>query len=301
MGVREILAKTIDLEKLVKEKPELFSLNDLHISDKIDLLHYDPKFYYTKLDIENSKPELKVDILGNKRLKALHKNIVITDNEVDSLKADIYNRLLKIDFQKYIKKERFAKLSKSDKAEWFISQPTWYVENMDELPRLTSEKLWMLAASAPKFIDTHISDFSSYSTRSDFWLRMIRYNEKYKEVFLRNTKTLITATDVRAVIWAYPDIVKKLDATIMADSKLTIKQWVLLIGQLRESYKSGKELEGWDFDDSQKETIRLDITADLLMGKATNSKRFSGAVSKVLTKSEEPEENEDQTMVGPAP
>jgi len=274
-----ILSRIIDVSKIIDQHPELLDFTKLSYYEKVELLKINVKTFFKLLDIENADAALKVEILATNKLRTIHTKVVIEENEIESLKNDIYSRLLKIDFKKYVRKERFLKLSKTEQATWFVEAPEWYVENVKEVPQLTSDKLYTLSARHPKFVDIYIKDFSNYCTNDTFWINMIRYDEKFGDIFLANTKTLVNQTEVRRVMYRYPLLVKKLDANIMADSKLTTKQWVLLVEQLKKSFK---ELKDWDFSDEVREAIKLDLTADMLTGKTKTSKRFTGVMKRIL-------------------
>src|SRR5690606_21802795 len=111
-----------------------------------------------------------------------------------------------------------------------------------------------------EMVDKYVTDFSDVATTVGFWRSMIKHDPKYKSIFLRNTKSLITKTDVRGVIRSFPGLIKELDEEIIANSKLTVKEWVLLC----DSISGHKDLEGWEFSDEMKEIFRLDSLADLL-------------------------------------
>lgn len=299
LDVRVILGKALDVETLVRSNPGLFDFSKLDVKDKVELLKADAKFFMDKIDVTAFSPSDKVYVLLNSKNKGLVGLITLTDDELAKVPDNQYGELVRKHFSKFMRKERFPKLLKSDQQEIFLQEPAWVLAHVDKPPRLTSERLRNLAARKPSFVDTYIQDFSGFSTDDSFWISMIKFNDRFKKVFLENTKTLITKTQVRAVVWKYPDIIKMIDEDTLVNSKLTGKEWVLLISTIMEAKED--VFEDWQFPDNIAEMMKLDLMAELLNGKANMSVRFQNAMKGVFKPKDKEEENEDQALVGLTP
>lgn len=298
LSVNQILSKAINLEDLFNRDPSAFNISFLPVKEKIALLKADPKKFQPHIDVTALNPNDKAEVVLRLRNKGIVKQVTFTDEELAKVPLGLYGQLVQKDFS-YIRKDLYGKMLKGDQAEVFLSQPAWVMANADKPPRLTKEKLGQLAYRNPGFIDVYISDFSQYSTGDTFWRKMIEHDEKYKEIFMRNTKTCTTKTEVRAVVWRYPELIKMLDGDILADSKLTCKEWLLFASSVMGSKED--LFKDWEFSDEVRELFRMDLMAELLNGKSTLTKRFQNAMKGVFGKEEEEQENEDTTMVGSTP
>lgn len=289
-GLNSILLQAINLEELVKTNPELFNLDCLDIYEKVELLRADFKFFGSRINVSAFSPSDKAHILLNVENKRIAALVKLSDDELEKMPNNKYGELVKKHFRDYIRKERFPKMLKADQQEVFLNEPEWVIENVDKPPRLTSERLRNLARKKPAFIDSYIADFGEFSTDSDFWIAMILYDKKYQGIFLRNTKKLITKTGVRSVIWSYPELIKLIDGDILADSKLTVKEWVLLINHVMASRE--KVFDGWEFSDDLIEIFKMDLIAEFLNGKSTPSVRFQKAMKGVFNKDKDTEDED---------
>jgi hypothetical protein len=282
-----ILRKAINLENLVKTNPELFDFSKLDIEEKAKLLDGNTKLYMDKIPVAGLSLKDKAFLLLRVKSKAFLKTITLTDEEVQRLLPQQYFEFLKRDFKRYISLDKYENLSKYQQSEIFTMEPEWVIENVKKTPKLTSDKLSEIAHEKPSFIDSHITDYSVFSTSAFFWLSMIKYDKKYEMIFLKNTHTCITKTDVREVCRKNPEIIKKLDKDILADSKLTCKEWVLLTNSIMNNNE--KKFEDWEFSDDLIGIFKLDLMAEMLTGKSKISKRFQSAMKNVFDKEEESE------------
>jgi hypothetical protein len=278
--IENILKQAINLEELVKTNPELFDFSKLDIEDKAKLLDADTKFYMGRIPLGTLSLKDKAYLILRVKSKVFQKTISLTNEEVQKLIPSQYFEFLKQDFKRFIRKERFEDLSKFQQGEIFTMEPEWVIKNIDKVPKLTSDKLYEIACKKPSFIDTNITDFSGFSTSYLFWDRMIKYDKKYQDIFLKNTNTCITKTDVRNVCRTHPEVIKKLDKDILADSKLTCKEWVLLTNSIMN--KNEKKFESWDFSDDLIGIFKLDLMAEMLTGKSKISKKFQSAMKNVF-------------------
>lgn len=286
-----ILKKIIKLDEVVKIHPELFDFSKLDIEDKAKLLDSNTKFYIDKIPVHNLPLRDKAYLLLRVKSKAFQKTVTMTVEEVHKLLPQQYLDFLKRDFKQYITKEKFEGLSRYQQGEIFTMEPEWVIENIEKTPKLTSDKLEEIATKNPAFIDKHIIDYSEFSTSYHFWIKMMKYNKKYEETFLKNTNSCITTADVRNVCRNKPELIKKLDKDILANSKLTCKQWVLLCNEIMGNNE--KLFESWEFSDDLIDIFKLDLMAEMLTGKSKLSKRFQNAVKYIFEK----EEDETETVV----
>jgi hypothetical protein len=278
--MNRILINAINLNKLVKTNPELFNLTILSLSNKIELLKRDPKFYIDRLYKKDPSLGDKVEIVLEVEDLNIQEKFKLTDEDIQNVDDRCYLNLLDLNFSKYIRKEKFKTLPKAHQVDIFLKEPEWALENLDKIPSFSSEKLSTLAHRKPVFVDKFIEDFSQYSTNAFFWQNMIKFNKKYIDVFLANTNTLITKTDVRQVCKCCPEIIKKLNVDIMDKSKLTCKEWILLsssiIGVGHKTFKN------WTFSDDMIDAFKLELTAEMLSGKSKMSKRFQYSMKNVF-------------------
>jgi len=284
MDIEYILGRTIKLREVVKTHPELFDLKKLSVNELANLVRYDQAAFLDVVAPLVTKADDRITVLtllgSSPKLKKARERFALQPHEVDKVSNPYYFNLLKTDFDKYIKKERFEKLSKHDQSTFCLQRPQWFLDNFAILPKLTASNLYMLAQNEPKFVDEQVKDFTDLSTYAGFWDYMIKYNSKYEDIFLANTSTLVTKTDVRMTMRKYPRMVKKLDETIIASSKLTVKEWILLCDEIIRSNKV--IFNKWKFKDELKEIFRLDLTAEILMGKSKVSVRSQNAMDKVI-------------------
>lgn len=276
-NIHGILAKALDLQAVVKKYPELFNLNKLGVYDKCQLLKYDADTYGSKLNFSKFTPGDKLYALTTAP-SAAEKFVVMTDKDINKLGPHEYNDLLELNFTKYIRKEKFEELTRNFQNNIFVKHPEWVIKHISKPPKLTQAALTNLSNAKPKFVDEYVTKISDYTTDSLFWINMIKYNSEYKEIFLDNTKTLVTATDVREVIRAYPSIVKSLTLDHVSTSKLTCKEWVLLIN----SVSANKELKNWNMPKDMAELFKMELTVEMLSGKSKVSKVFQNKMQAVL-------------------
>ncbi len=123
---------------------------------------------------------------------------------------------------------------------------------------------------------------------------MINFNVKYRKIFLENTNSMLNKSEVRAVFWKYPTLIKLIDDKMILNMKLSSKEILLLIDQILK--KKEKMFEDWAFTDELKEALRLDITAELLTGTSKLSKRLTSSLKAVTEEKQEEEENETETV-----
>ncbi len=287
--ITEILVKGINLEALIKDNPELFNLRNFTVHDKIGLLETDPKYFSTLFDVTTFSPGEKVLTLLSLKKTSVTKLIKFSEDELKRLPGYQYGNLIQKDFS-YMRAERFGDINKSDQSEIFLSHPQWVLDNVPTPPKFTSVLLASVAHRSPKFIDDHFEDFANLKTSYLFWNSMIKFDPaKYKILFLKNTKTMTSKTDVRSVFNYHPSLVKELTPDIMLDFKLTGKETVILINRLIKG--KPKVFDNWKMPDDLSEALQLDLTAEMLNGKSKMSTRFQGTMKKVF-KVDNEEDNE---------
>jgi len=284
MDINHLLSKTIDLKSAYKSNPELFDLKKLSIIDYVSLIKYDQATFLDAITPYILKPDDKFKLivnLGNSiKYKKIKDRFALKPEEVSKLSNPFYFELLKSDFNTYINKERFEKLSTYDQSLFCLKKPQWFLDNFAILPKLTVNNLFALAENEPKFVDEQVKDFTDLSTVEGFWDYMIKYNSKYEDIFLKNTKSLSTKTDVRMLMRKHPRLVKKIDENVILNSKLNVKEWILLTDEIIRNNKN--IFKNWEFKDDLKKIFREDLMAEVLMGKSKISKRSQNAMDKVI-------------------
>jgi hypothetical protein len=233
----------------------------------------------------------KFQILNDRTLRKLHKSYELTDDELSNLLDYQYEDLLRQDFTKYIRKNRFLALGKRAQANIYKEHPDWYITEISSTdhPKLTSDTLYSLARNNPTFVVSHIKDFSKLRTDADFWDLMINFNPDYKKIFLENTKSLINKSEVRCVFRMHPSLVKLIDETIISDMKLSTKEILLLVDQIIKG--NAKLFKNWEVSAALKEALRQDVTAELLTGTSKLTKRLTSSLNAV-TKEKQNEDGE---------
>ena len=276
-----ILGKSINIKKLYETNPELFDITKLDIRDKIKLMQIDKK-YVSTLNIDKMSIKDRVAILGN-TANDIRKHITFSDAELLKIpKTDYDNTVLLLNFKKYAIKSRIEKLSNANSLHFFIRNTSWYIDNGVKFPRPSAYDLTNLARSKPALVNQYFTDFTNLSTTFGFWVNMFNYDPKYKSIFINNTKSCLTKSEVRAVIYDCPGIVKLLTPTLMNDSKLTCKEWVLLIHDVTMHGHCDAELKDFNFSDEMKESIKQDLTAEILTGKSTSSKTLNKVLNNMI-------------------
>ena len=290
MSIEDILYRTLDIQSLLYSSPEIFDFKKLTPYYITALLNIDASFFDMVMPVADLSPTGKVEIVVGLEKSKIADKITITDEELKKLGHTSYFSLLGKYFKKYARAELWEKLTREEKGVLFLGNPDWVKTNIAEIPALTGERLSHLSKSKPKFVDSNITDYTNLSTWSIFWINMIKFDEKYKLVFLKNTNSCITKSDVRQVVRRYPDIIKLLDAETLENSKLTCKEWILLFKNLINRFPS--HFEDWKFSPEVVNIINLDLTAEMLTGKSTISPQFTSALNTVINDTAE-EEDED--------
>jgi hypothetical protein len=295
MHLNSILAKTLDLGKLIKKDPSLFDLSKLSTFEKLHLLRTDESFYKNKITLKLSAIE-KYDILTNSVYADYRPYATLSDKELEKLNDYSYQTLIYVD-STYLKKERVEKLSAYYKNVLFLKYPEKIYKLIGYLPKLDSYTLDSLAHTNPKFLDKISPNWQEFTTNANFWRRMIKFNKKYETIFLDNMNRLLNKTELRNVITAYPHLIKSLTDERMKNSKLTYKEWVLLISRTISLKKNEKIFNGWEIPTELEEIIRLELTTEMLTSKSKSSKVFHKAMKSVFEEDEEiPSETEEEEL-----
>lgn len=281
------LCKTIDAKRALAEHPELFDLKSLSIEDKSDILNTDTKFYIDKLDLENASAYEKFYLITHSNKSSVFKKFKLSTDEVSKLSKSQLNFLLVADFRTYINVDTYNNLTRSDKSSLFLKRYDWILENIGHPPDMLSDDLSALTRK-PEIIEKYFTDFSTLTTNYIFWSRMISYNkEKWIDIFLHNTHSMLNKSEVRSVISYYPDIIKKLTVDIISDSKLSSKEWALLINRVMNN--KSKFFKDFKLSDEIIEFFELDLSVSVLMGKS--SKQLKSATKNIMVANQESTED----------
>ena len=184
-------------------------------------------------------------------------------------------------FDDCISVDLYNKLDKQNKIEIFLYNPSWVLTNIKIIPKLSSKQLNDISVRKPKIIEQYITDFTKLSTRYSFWCNMIRYDSKYKEIFLKNIKYCTNKTEARHVIYEYPELITMLNENIINNSKLTCKEWLATIKFVMDNDKDDT-FKDWKFSDNMIEIFKLDIMAEVIKGKSTLSPQLRNAMKIVF-------------------
>jgi hypothetical protein len=280
--VDEILISIFDVDSALMQTPNLFDFKSLPTQYRIELLSMDyarfSKFIDTSLLSVNEKVSI---ILQN---TAREKALGLTEaNLVQLVRTSLgrlqYGSLVKV-LPEYIRKDLYKHLCQTDQICYFINHPEWVIENIPECPKLRRCDIDGLAQTAPSFIDTYVKDFSQLSTSSRFWVSMINHSTRYRDIFLNNTHSCGTKTDVRQVMYRCPGLIKMVTADIIKNSKLSSKEWVMLIKRVMDDNPS--VFSQWQLSDELVELLRVDITAEVLNGDSAMSVQFRNVMKSVL-------------------
>ena len=281
--ISQALSKCINLHSLFLTDEKLFDLSKLGKDDIVTLLDADPIYFSKKVPnlCEKDKAYIFSKLTPEDRKLS---GITLSKEELIRATPEI-QRCLSYESVEFLTVEFFNRLSSYEKNEMSLRYPEWAMGNPDVCKlKFSANNLLTLAKSNPKFIDDTIKDFSKVSTCCRFWKCMFKYDKKYLGIFIKNTKSLITKTDVREIIRSYPEIIKLIDQEVLDNSKLSIKELLLLSTGIISSHP--KIFSNWDFSPDLKESFRLGVMVELLNGKSKNTSHLKGAV-KVLTAEDE--------------
>lgn len=286
--VKKILEKTVNLKKVFRAYPEFFELKKLDFHEKIVLLQNDYKLFSNYIDLNNLTVDERAHIIvNNYNVSFLQNGVSLDKDEVPKITNRHYLlKLIRKDIGKYLTAESFGRLYKDEQQDLFLENPEVVCAALGYTPKLTSNIVYALSFDNPKFIDQHVSDFSKISTSAEFWFNMFKFNRnKYRGVFLDNMKTLLNKTELRNVFRKNPSFIKCLTIDNITNSKLTIKEWLLLIKFLLEQYPS--TFDGWSFSKEHIEVFQLDLTAEMLMGKSKTSSHLQRAMARIFGQKDE--------------
>lgn len=279
-SIDSILAKSIKLEELIKTQSKLFNLNKLDVGDKVALLQHDFNFYSPLIDISEFKSSEKAYAVINSPGKKITDKINLSKDEVSKLKPELCLLVLLKDFDRYISPEAYHNLSRYGKMEIFTNYPEWVILNTGYVPQLTARLLSDLSERTPSFVDKYVKNLSEHATTDYFWINMIKFDEKYEDIFLQNNHRLTTKTDVRQVFFACPGLVKKINNDVIVNSKLSCKEWALLIDNIIRDNK--KMFKNWSLSPELIEIFKLDLTAEVLNGKSTSSRVLKSVMGRLF-------------------
>lgn len=280
--VNEILVSCINLEKLIRNDPKLFNLSKLTSHNKYNLLRYDFDFFFNLLK-DNITPNDKYYFHLKTSDYRNDKRLAFTKNDIEGLTNDVYcSLLINAGIKKYFIKEKVEFLSNSQKQDLVMKFPSFMLENIsnDKLPKITCNMLSNISCRKPSIIETYFKDLNGYSTDYTFWDKMIAYNNSYKKIFLKNVNTVTTKTEIRGILYKFPEIIKDIDADDIINSKLSVKEWLLIIDRIIK--ESPGDFIDWQFSDEMKEIFKIDLVAEFLNGKSRASSRTKSALLNVL-------------------
>lgn len=277
---KEILISTLDLDELLSTQPGIFDFSKIAIGEKIHLIVSHPKVFLKFFDLSKLPHDEKSQVILNCGESVIEK-LEITEQDLGLLSTHAYLKLLRINFDEYIRESIYHKLNRADQFEIFKINPKWVLGVTKTLPNFTLKNLKELVRDRTNLIDEYITDFSQYSTDYYLWQDLIEYKPAYKSVFLKNQKTCLTKTDIRMVFKKYPDLIKKLDKDLIENSKLTSKEWVLLIDSITKETRNKKVFANWKMSEELIEELKLGATVDILANTTTSTKRFKNALGKI--------------------
>jgi len=282
------LLQSIDLLSVVYSNPELFNFNKLPASVLISFLRADFDFFIDKIDPKRFTYENRLYFIINSSARSAPKLMALCDFSEDELRkitASQYSILINYNAKKYLRKDIVSTMSKRYQQELFLKNPKWFHESVGYIPKLSSNTLTELARLSPKFVDENIVDYSKLCTQAYFWNKMIRYDKKYIEIFLKNTNSLINKSDVRVVVQTHSEIVKLVDIDILENSKLSCKEWMLLISSVMSNNPT--KFSDFEFSEEMKEAFRLNSMAEMLSEKSKSTKRFRNVIKHLTEDAEE--------------
>lgn len=287
-------ALTATIDELFIAHPEYFDLAKLTPAQKADVLHNNAKLYVDHIAALKLNQNDKLTILtwSNRTPAIISKKITFSDIELKKLTISQYMKLIKHNFDIYIRADIYNSMTKDKQSAVFEMNPGWVIKTTGVMPKLTQNVLNTIAYKSPKLIEEHCTDFTKISTNSWFWENMIEYDSKYEQIFISNTRSCSTKTDVRTVIKQFPRLIKLLTLDIIDDSKLTGKEWALLIDLVMR--QNAKEFVGFKLPDDITEYLDFDLSVSILKGKG--SKRLQKATKNLLVK-EEPQKNTEDTFL----
>jgi len=161
-----------------------------------------------------------------------------------------------------------------------LDDPDFILQLLGKFPKIPGHTLSSLATYKPRFVDVNFKNFNEYSLRGAFWVGMIDYNKRYEDLFLQNINSCSTKTDVRLVFRTFPELIKKIDSTILTNSKLTTKEWLSIIKSIKDDNK--EIFEHWKFSSEMSEIINQNLTVDVLKGKSSISRNLKKAKENLL-------------------
>lgn len=305
------LLQAIDLRVIIDKHPELINLKKLALGQKMSLLTEDNQTL-TKLILSSTiltaKEKLYIVCEFSKKF-CKDNNIFLTKSDIDLLGDSDYGRLLDKDFGNYFIPEKWKKMSAFRKGDIFIKNAEYFFKNKIDYPGLTK---FQLSRLCPSLIDQYFTEeqIKKVKPNSTFWIRMIRYDPiKYEPMFIRCLKIMPTSTDIREVFYSYRKLIKVLKITDIENTKLSLKQWVLLFknivsSETKETRRTprGKKscdsiFNNWQFDSKFVEEMELGLTLEMLDGKSKASKQFQNAMTFLKTLNPDiEEENETENF-----
>lgn len=258
------------LVTLMKENPGVVKMSRIPQGTLATCLHLDFDLFVNRLaDLPlDTRIFLLCRFMNDKRLNDI---ITISDKDVDITTKSQYATLLIIDFEKYIRKDKYNELSDNQKADLFIKHANWLAKHYGVPENLNGYALSRIAFHAPKVFNKHLSNH--VCNESYAWIALIELNSKYKSHFLKNLGSLCNATYIRQVFYKYPELIKELTPNMIIDARLSVKQWILLISKLVE--KHPEHFVNWAFPEEMISILKEELLSEVLSGKSSKSKILS--------------------------
>lgn len=264
----KLILSRIDVLKIVEENPDAINLKGLTYSEKILLLN---TFSSLKdyISIDKLTVSEKYDVHVHIDDATIADKYPFTSQELAKLPSYRYAVLLEKNLKKYYDATVYAKLAGRYKIDLYLSDPAGYLNLGLPMPKLTSNLVTGLVTRYPKLVDTHIPDLTDVVTTDTFWRIMLKQNfPKYSALFLTHLNSVSTKTDVRVIFWENPSLITNVTVEHIQNSKLTAKEWSLMIRQMK-TYKD--VLKNWQMSAELKDEIKYSLSVEILDGTSTMS------------------------------
>lgn len=273
-----MMLPSVDLLSILMLRPYEFDLKKVN------------KKALAKLLCDNLQREEKLSVFrrlynihGTKGHEELAAEFIFSEIDMKKLEFDEILFLVKKG-NHVLSKKTVSSFSDTNKAILLATDEKMYLQEGYEMPKHFSMSVlssWSCSASERYFIEKYVTNFSSISVTHDFWANMIKHNhEKYSKLFMDNLNTCQTATDIRKVFYKIPSLIKLLTPKHLEScKKLTHKEWLLLINNLKTKYVT---LKDWVIPDDLSEELKMGTSFEIFNGKSKSTKHLSTAL-KALT------------------
>lgn len=237
------------------------------------------KVNFLKYDVRNFS--WAVDRITGVEFMFFVNHIPHIDKLVKELDDSRYLKVLQYDIERFFNKTRWEEISKYVKRHHL---PPMTVVNMIKNGMIDLIRPYMtvgILISIAHATDIPEDIISEKKLPAEFWIEYINRNNAHINLLIKYISGVKSGTDLRKIIYNFPEIIKYISPDIIERSPFTAKQWVLMITSMVQDEMYIKDI--WDsVDNSVKEYLKVSTICNAFSEPNGPSKRLTNAIARTL-------------------